>query len=338
ADALFMPVISILVGLSTILTIYIGALEVQKGAITIGTIVQFVFYVNQLTWPFASVGWVTSLVRKAEASQSRINEFLNAQPLINNTPKHLTPVVGNIKFENVNYRYPETGIVGVKDLSFEINAGESLGIIGKTGAGKSTILQLLTRSLEADSGQIYIDNIPIQDHDILALRQAMGWVPQEVFLFSDTIENNINFGVNQAKHDEMVEAAKDAGVADDILRFQDQWQTLLGERGINLSGGQKQRISIARAFMKNPQILILDDCLSAVDTATEELILKGIKKRMTGKTSVFISHRVSSIQQCNQILVLEEGKLIESGTHEHLIDAKGSYHRLYQIQNQREEM
>lgn len=338
ADALFMPVISILVGLSTILTIYIGALEVQKGAITIGTIVQFVFYVNQLTWPFASVGWVTSLVRKAEASQSRINEFLNARPLINNTPKHLTPVVGNIKFENVNYRYPETGIVGVKDLSFEINAGESLGIIGKTGAGKSTILQLLTRSLEADSGQIYIDNVPIQDHDILALRQAMGWVPQEVFLFSDTIENNINFGVNHAKHDEMVEAAKDAGVADDILRFQDQWQTLLGERGINLSGGQKQRISIARAFMKNPQILILDDCLSAVDTATEELILKGIKKRMTGKTSVFISHRVSSIHQCNHILVLDEGKLVESGSHDQLIEAKGSYHKLYQIQNQREDI
>lgn len=338
ADALFMPVISILVGLSTILTIYIGALEVQKGAITIGTIVQFVFYVNQLTWPFASVGWVTSLVRKAEASQSRINEFLNARPLINNTPRHLTPVVGNIKFENVNYRYPDTGIVGVKDLSFEINAGESLGIIGKTGAGKSTILQLLTRSLEADSGQIYIDNVPIQDHDILALRQAMGWVPQEVFLFSDTIENNINFGVNQAKHDEMVEAAKDAGVADDVLRFQDQWQTLLGERGINLSGGQKQRISIARAFMKNPQILILDDCLSAVDTATEELILKGIKKRMTGKTSVFISHRVSSIQQCNHILVLDEGKLVESGRHDELVAAKGSYHRLYQIQNQREDI
>lgn len=338
ADALFMPVISILVGLSTILTIYIGALEVQKGAITIGTIVQFVFYVNQLTWPFASVGWVTSLVRKAEASQSRINEFLNARPLINNTPKHLTPVVGNIKFENVNYRYPETGIVGVKDLSFEINAGESLGIIGKTGAGKSTILQLLTRSLEADSGQIYIDNVPIQDHDILALRQAMGWVPQEVFLFSDTIENNINFGVNHAKHEEMLEAAKDAGVADDILRFQDQWQTLLGERGINLSGGQKQRISIARAFMKNPQILILDDCLSAVDTATEELILKGIKKRMTGKTSVFISHRVSSIQQCNHILVLDEGKLVESGSHDQLIEAKGTYHRLYQIQNQREDI
>ena len=213
-----------------------------------------------------------------------------------------------------------------------------MGIIGKTGAGKSTILQLLTRSLEADSGQIYIDDVPIQDHDILALRQAMGWVPQEVFLFSDTIENNINFGVNHAKHNEMIEAAKDAGVADDILRFQDQWQTLLGERGINLSGGQKQRISIARAFMKNPQILILDDCLSAVDTATEELILKGIKKRMTGKTCVFISHRVSSIQQCNHILVLDEGKWVESGTHDQLIEAKGSYHRLYQIQNQREDI
>ncbi|MEY3597712.1 MAG: hypothetical protein RL521_134, partial [Bacteroidota bacterium] len=298
ADALFMPVISILVGLSTILTIYIGAIEVQKAHITIGTIVQFVFYVNQLTWPFASVGWVTSLVRKAEASQQRINEFLNARPIIKNEPKHFAPIKGDIRFENVSYRYPDTGIHGVKDLSFEIKAGESLGIIGRTGAGKSTILQLLTRSLEADSGQIFIDDIPIQEHDIFNIRQSLGWVPQEVFLFSDTIANNINFGIANPDENNMIAAAKDAGVADDILRFPEKWQTLLGERGINLSGGQKQRISIARAFIKNPQILILDDCLSAVDTATEELILKGIKKRMENKTSVFISHRVSSIQHC----------------------------------------
>jgi ATP-binding cassette subfamily B protein len=337
ADALFMPVISILVGLSTILTIYIGAIEVQKAHITIGTIVQFVFYVNQLTWPFASVGWVTSLVRKAEASQQRINEFLNARPIIKNEPKHFAPIKGDIRFENVSYRYPDTGIHGVKDLSFEIKAGESLGIIGRTGAGKSTILQLLTRSLEADSGQIFIDNIPIQEHDIFNIRQSLGWVPQEVFLFSDTIANNINFGIADPDENNMIAAAKDAGVADDILRFPEKWQTLLGERGINLSGGQKQRISIARAFIKNPQILILDDCLSAVDTATEELILKGIKKRMKNKTSVFISHRVSSIQHCNQILVLDQGQLTENGNHSELLKLKGAYYRLYQIQNQRED-
>lgn len=337
ADALFMPVISILVGLSTILTIYIGAIEVQKAHITIGTIVQFVFYVNQLTWPFASVGWVTSLVRKAEASQQRINEFLNARPIIKNEPKHFAPIKGDIRFENVSYRYPDTGIHGVKDLSFEIKAGESLGIIGRTGAGKSTILQLLTRSLEADSGQIFIDDIPIQEHDIFNIRQSLGWVPQEVFLFSDTIANNINFGIANPDESNMIAAAKDAGVADDILRFPEKWQTLLGERGINLSGGQKQRISIARAFIKNPQILILDDCLSAVDTATEELILKGIKKRMENKTSVFISHRVSSIQHCNQILVLDQGQLTENGNHSELLKLKGAYYRLYQIQNQRED-
>jgi ATP-binding cassette subfamily B protein len=337
ADALFMPVISILVGLSTILTIYIGAIEVQKEHITIGTIVQFVFYVNQLTWPFASVGWVTSLVRKAEASQQRINEFLNARPIIKNQPNYFHPIKGDIRFENVSYRYPDTGIQGVRNLSFEIKAGESLGIIGRTGAGKSTILQLLTRSLEADSGQIFIDNVAIQKHDIFNLRQSLGWIPQEVFLFSDTIANNINFGISDSDETKMITAAEDAGVSDDILRFPDKWETLLGERGINLSGGQKQRISIARAFIKNPQILILDDCLSAVDTATEELILRGIKKRMQNKTSVFISHRISSIQHCNQILVLDQGQLIESGNHENLMNQKGAYHRLYQIQNQRED-
>lgn len=337
ADALFMPVISILVGLSTILTIYIGAIEVQKEHITIGTIVQFVFYVNQLTWPFASVGWVTSLVRKAEASQQRINEFLNTRPVIENNPTHFESIQGHIRFENVSYKYPDTGIQAVKNLSFEIHAGDSLGIIGRTGAGKSTILQLLTRSIEADSGQIFIDHVPIQNHDIFNLRQSLGWVPQEVFLFSDTIANNINFGIAKNNPSQMIAAAEDAGVASDILRFPDQWETLLGERGINLSGGQKQRISIARAFIKNPQILILDDCLSAVDTATEETILQGIKKRMQRKTSVFISHRVSSIQHCTQILVLDQGQLIEKGNHQTLMEEKGSYFRLHQIQNQRED-
>jgi ATP-binding cassette subfamily B protein len=337
ADALFMPVISILVGLSTILTIYIGAQQVQAGNITIGTIVQFVFYVNQLTWPFASVGWVTSLVRKAEASQSRINEFLQSKPIIANTPEHQKDVVGKITFSNVSYTYPETGIKAIQDISFEVLPGQTLGIIGKTGSGKSTILQLLTRSLEVQQGQIAIDDLTIQSFDLFKLRKAMGWVPQEIFLFSDTIQNNVAFGVEHWNQDELDKAAYDAGVLDDIISFPNGWQTILGERGINLSGGQKQRISIARAFITQPKIMMLDDCLSAVDTATEERILKGIERRMQGRSTIFISHRVSSIQNCDQIIVLDEGKIIEKGTHQELIDLQGKYFKLHQIQNQREE-
>lgn len=336
SDALFMPVISILVGLSTILTIYIGALQVEKGAITIGTIVQFVFYVNQLTWPFASVGWVTSLVRKAEASQTRINEFLKAEPIIENQPSVDTPIKGNIRWENVSYTYPDTGIQALKNVSFELKQGQSLGIIGKTGSGKSTLFQLITRNFDPTSGQITFEGAPLNSLDLIKVRKAISWVPQEVFLFSDSIKSNILFGKESATQQEMEEAADDAGVLKDILQFPNQWETILGERGINISGGQKQRISIARAFITAPQILLLDDCLSAVDTATEEKILRGIKKRMTNKTSLIISHRVSSIQHCDNILVLDNGKVMESGNHEQLIAKKGLYHHFYQMQHEQQ--
>jgi ATP-binding cassette subfamily B protein len=334
SDALFMPVISILVGLSTILTIYIGASQVEKGAITVGTIVQFVFYVNQLTWPFASVGWVTSLVRKAEASQTRINEFLQAKPIIQNNPTVSTPIHGNIKWKNVSYTYPDTGIKALKNVSFELKQGQSMGIIGKTGSGKSTLFQLMTRNFDPTQGEIAFENTPLPQLDLIQIRKSISWVPQEVFLFSDTIKSNILFGKDDASQEDLIAAADDAGVLQDILQFPQQWETVLGERGINISGGQKQRISIARAFITSPQILLLDDCLSAVDTATEEKILRGIKRRMQNRTSVIISHRVSSIQHCDLILVLDNGQVMESGSHEELIAKKGIYHHFYQMQHE----
>lgn len=336
SDALFMPVISILVGLSTILTIYIGATQVEKGVITIGTIVQFVFYVNQLTWPFASVGWVTSLVRKAEASQTRINEFLNAQPIIQNHPTQEIDIQGNIQWNNVSYTYPDTGIKALKNVSFELKAGQSLGIIGKTGSGKSTLFQLMTRNFDPTGGVISFENTPLTQVDLHQVRKAIGWVPQEVFLFSDTIRHNILFGNEKSSDEAMQSAAEDAGVLNDILQFPQQWDTILGERGINISGGQKQRISIARAFITEPQILLLDDCLSAVDTATEEKILQGIKRRMHNRTTLIISHRVSSIQHCDLILVLDNGQVHESGTHDDLMEKKGLYHHFYQMQHEQE--
>jgi ATP-binding cassette subfamily B protein len=336
SDALFMPVISILVGLSTILTIYIGASQVEKGAITVGTIVQFVFYVNQLTWPFASVGWVTSLVRKAEASQTRINEFLQAKPIIKNNPTASTPIHGNIKWENVSYTYPDTGIKALKNVSFELKQGQSMGIIGKTGSGKSTLFQLMTKNFDPTQGEIAFENTPLPQVDLIQIRKSISWVPQEVFLFSDTIKSNILFGKDDASQEDLIAAADDAGVLQDILQFPQQWETVLGERGINISGGQKQRISIARAFITSPQILLLDDCLSAVDTATEEKILRGIKRRMQNRTSVIISHRVSSIQHCDLILVLDNGQVMESGSHEELIAKKGLYHHFYQMQHEQQ--
>jgi ATP-binding cassette subfamily B protein len=337
ADALFMPVISILVGLSTILTIYIGSLEVNAGNITIGTIVQFVFYVNQLTWPFASVGWVTSLVRKAEASQARINEFLRTTPSIPTDSGLIIDIQGDIRFKEVDFVYQDTQIHALKKISFHLPVGKSLGIIGRTGSGKSTLAQLLTRTFDPTSGVIEMDGQPITAINVKHFRKNIGYVPQDVFLFSDTIAQNIGFGLENPSPQAIEDAAKDAAIWEDIQGFPNKMDTLLGERGINLSGGQKQRVSIARAIIKNPPVLLFDDCLSAVDNSTEEKILKGLNARMANRTAILIAHRVSTVMHCDYIMVLDDGKIMEWGQHDQLIQQNGIYQQLFSLQNEQAE-
>lgn len=334
ADSLFMPVIAILVGLSTILTVYIGSNKVIAGGITYGVIIQFVFYVNQLTWPFASVGWVTSLVQKAEASQARVNEFLATEPEIRNKESDKpTNIEGIIEFKNVNFTYPDSGVEALKNVSFTIQKGERVAIIGKTGSGKSTIAQLMLRMFDPNTGSISIDGIDIKKQNLYSIRKAIGYVPQDVFLFSDTINSNIGFGLENQDEEIIKQAAKDADVYQNIIDFPNQFETLLGERGINISGGQKQRISIARAIAKNPNILLFDDCLSAVDTETEEHILSALDRIMENKTSIVISHRISSLKNATRILVLDKGSLIEQGSHDELIKIDGLYASMYRRQS-----
>ncbi|MFT4878410.1 MAG: ATP-binding cassette subfamily B protein [Flavobacteriales bacterium] len=336
-DALFMPLIVLLVGLSTILTIYIGGQKVIAGELEVGVIFSFVFYVNLLTWPFASVGWVTSLVQKAEASQTRINEFLGTKPEVENKAERKEAIKGDLSFNNVSFTYPDSGIQALKNVSFSLKEGKTLAIIGRTGSGKSTIANLIMRQYDPIDGQIELDGFALPDHNLFQVRENIGYVPQEVFLFSESIALNIGFGVDNATQEMIEQAAKDAHVHENILGFSKKYDTLLGERGINLSGGQKQRISIARALIKSPKILMFDDCLSAVDTETEEAILSNLKRLMKNKTSIIISHRVSSIKHADQILVLDDGSIIESGTHQDLVDAAGSYAELYQKQLLEEE-
>jgi ATP-binding cassette subfamily B multidrug efflux pump len=333
-DALFMPVIWLLVGMSTILSVYMGGLKVISGEVSIGTIFQFVFYVNLLTWPFASVGWVSSLVQKAEASQSRINEFLNSTPDVKNTVSHKTSIKGNIEFKNVSFKYQEHGRPALADISFTAQSGTSVGITGRTGSGKSSLSNLIMRMYDPSSGEILIDGISLRETNLYDYRRNIGYVPQEVFLFSDTIENNILFGMDTDEKEKMYAAAKDADIHDSILGFPNQYQTLLGERGINLSGGQKQRVAIARAIAREPKILVFDDCLSAVDTETEERILQSLKRRTEGVTTFIISHRISSLKNCHTILFLQEGKIVESGTHDELIAKKGAYHQMFLQQSE----
>ena len=337
-EALFMPIIVLLVGLSTILTVYVGGLRVISGELEVGHIFQFVFYVNLLTWPFASVGWVTSSVQKAEASMRRINAFMEAEPAIQ-APDELAkgsdpaPNEG-LRFDRVSFTYPETGIEAVKDLSFQLIPGKILAVTGRTGSGKSTAAQLAMRIFDPHEGQIVFDGIPLQHWPLNDFRSETGYVPQDVFLFSDTIQRNIAFGLPEedSMMREVQGAAEQAHVAHNIEGFEQKYETLLGERGVNLSGGQKQRISIARALIRKPKLLILDDCLSAVDTETEEAILQSIRNQGESTAVLMVSHRISSIRGADHVVVLDEGKLIEEGTPEALAQANGVYARMVQQQ------
>jgi len=337
-EALFMPIIVLLVGLSTILTVYVGGLRVISGELEVGHIFQFVFYVNLLTWPFASVGWVTSLVQKAEASMRRINAFMEAEPAIQ-APDELAkgsdpaPNEG-LRFDRVSFTYPETGIEAVKNLSFQLIPGKILAVTGRTGSGKSTAAQLAMRIFDPHEGQIVFDGIPLQHWPLNDFRSETGYVPQDVFLFSDTIQRNIAFGLPEedSMMREVQGAAEQAHVAHNIEGFEQKYETLLGERGVNLSGGQKQRISIARALIRKPKLLILDDCLSAVDTETEEAILQSIRNQGESTAVLMVSHRISSIRGADHVVVLDEGKLIEEGTPEALAQANGVYARMVQQQ------
>lgn len=327
--ALFFPMMILLIGASNLLVIYIGGRQYIDGEIELGTLTEFIIYVNMLTWPVATIGWVTSLVQQAEASQKRINEFLKVEPEIQNNSLERTNVVGDIEFKNVHFTYDDTNIKAIKGISFKVNYGETLAIIGKTGSGKSTILDLVGRLYDVDEGEIRISNKPIENLHLTDLRENIGYVPQDAFLFSDTIKNNIKFGKEDATDNEVIAAAKNASVHSNIKKFNKGYNTILGERGITLSGGQKQRVSIARAIIKKPNILLFDDCLSAVDTETEEKILKNLAKVSSGKTTIIVSHRISSAKNADKIIVLDDGKIIQEGTHEDLVNTEGYYKELY---------
>jgi ATP-binding cassette, subfamily B, multidrug efflux pump len=333
-NALFFPLIMALVGISTIITVYVGGMMVIQGEIGYGVIAEFILYVNMLTWPVASLGWVTSIVQRAEVSQRRINELLDQKTDLVSEKNIEATLEGAIQVSHLSFVYPDSGIQALKDISFSIEAGQTLGIIGTTGSGKSTLANLMMRMYDATSGEILVDNKPIQHYALASLRSQIGVVPQDVFLFSDSIANNISFGVDNPDIELVTQAAKDADVYQNILDFPHGFDTLLGERGITLSGGQKQRVSIARAIAKEPKILILDDCLSAVDTKTENAILNSLKKIMENRTSIIISHRVSSAKLADQIIVLDEGRIVERGDHASLMTQKGVYAALFEKQTQ----
>ncbi len=331
-QAIFFPLMILLIGVSNLIVIYIGGKQYIAGEIPIGVIAEFILYVNILTWPVAIVGWVTSMVQQAEASQQRINEFLQQVPEIINTNDTKTIISGSIAFKNVSLTYDDTNITALNNVNFKVNKGETVAILGKTGSGKSSIVNLISRLYDASSGTILIDGKKITAVNLADLRNQIGFVPQDPFLFSDTIENNIKFGKEDATTEEIIIAAKNAVIHDNISGFKNKYKTILGERGVTLSGGQKQRVSIARAIIKDPKILIFDDCLSAVDTETEEQILSNLEKVSKEKTTFIISHRVSSAKNADKIIILESGEIIQQGSHNQLIKENGYYKDLYEQQ------
>ncbi|WP_152286558.1 ABC transporter ATP-binding protein [Flavicella marina] len=332
AQALFFPSMILLIGISNLIVLYVGGLQYINGVISIGTIAEFIMYVNMLTWPVAIVGWVTSTTQQAEASQKRINEFLKHEPEIKSGDKQPEKLEGKIVFDNVSLVYDDTNITALNKISFTINSGETVAILGKTGSGKSSIINLVARMYDPSKGSVIVDGIDLKEQNLYEFRKHIGIVPQDPFLFSDSIANNIRFGIEKADQKMIENAAKDAVIHDNISGFKEGYETVLGERGITISGGQKQRISIARALIKNPEILLFDDCLSAVDTETEELILKNLQRILDKKTALIVSHRISSAKYADRIIVIENGKIIQEGNHNNLIETEGYYKDLYEQQ------
>lgn len=332
ANALFFPLMVFLIGISNIIVLYVGGQQYINDEIQIGTIIEFMLYVNILTWPVAVVGWVTSMIQQAEASQARINEFLQQVPEIQNTNNTHTELKGNVTFKDVTFTYDDTNISALKNINFSVKSGETIAILGKTGSGKSTIIELISRLYDTEIGTILLDKKPIKEANLDDVRSQIGFVPQDPFLFSESIEDNIKFGKENATEEEIIAAAKNADVHKNIIDFPNGYKTILGERGVTLSGGQKQRVSIARAIIKNPKILIFDDCLSAVDTETEEKILSNLERISKNITTFIISHRVSSAKNADKIIVLDEGEITQQGTHNQLITQEGYYKDLYDQQ------
>lgn len=331
-DALFGPLMLLIIGASTILTIYFGGKQVIAGTLQAGNIAEFVIYVNMLTWPVTSIGWIASLVQQAAVSQRRINEFLDTKPEIVNYNNELYPIIGHVVFNDVSFTYPDTGIKAIQHLNLNIQPGERIAIVGRTGSGKTTIADLLLRMYDVDSGQILIDDKPLDKHNLSHLREKIGYVPQDVFLFSDSISNNIAFGTDGADQERVEKFSQHALVYDDIMGFPKTFETMVGERGVTLSGGQKQRVSIARALIKDPEIVILDDSLSAVDTTTEQMILQYLNTALKGKTAIIITHRIYESMDFDKIVVLENGTIVEEGTHTELLQNQGYYARMFEQQ------
>jgi ATP-binding cassette subfamily B protein len=331
-NALFFPLMLLLISISTIITIYVGGIEVVKGNITPGNIAEFVIYVNMLTWPVTSIGWIASLIQQASASQQRINEFLNVEPAITSVSDEKTQLLDSIEFKNVSFTYPDTGIKALENINLKINKGDKIAIIGRTASGKTTIAELILRMYDITEGSLTIDGKDIASLNLDSLRQEIAYVPQDLFLFSDTIENNIGFGLEEYSIDKIQKYAEYASINKEILELPKGYDALVGERGVTLSGGQKQRISIARALIKQPNIVILDDCLSAVDTKTEQKILSYLNNELVDKTAIIITHRIQNLLDFDQIVVLDEGKIVEIGKHKDLVELKGYYYEILEQQ------